>query len=684
LHIPLENKQEPLIMFARLFSLALLLGCFTCLPISSTPAQDAAPDFEPIAQVPRLGNCTHMRWRERGWEVEKLIPILKQMGVSTIRDGLSWGRTEKVKGQYALDLEDEAWITAALQADIKIIFMLGYGNKVYANPLDADGYANFAAWLAQHFKGNRNILAFELWNEPSNFHFAKQYGGAWNAKGDAPWLAEFAKLVEKSAAAIKQVDPDRTVITGAGTPPGSMHMIERYPQAFAHVDGLTLHPYSFRLPPEVVPYGGAGIAQRDGISAAGEDHAMRSLWQTLENQMQQHLGRKLGIWVTEVGYTTFNHTLKAGLYAGYTEPVQAAYLVRSTVAGLAWSNIKTYCLYDLMNDGRNPAVNEDNFGLVRHKSEGLAPKNSFFALRRMSELLGGYYQFLSDPPVELQSKSAQLDENDVWKKRPVDSYVTDHSPQAYWFKTDKGYVTFIWRHGRINGEHNPPLANLPVLEVPSDTTIQITDLVTGLSLNHLVQRAGNDVAINHLPLNGYPIAIAWNTAGQLKTISEPVAGGAFDLPLTDARGHWKFTNGPEFKGAIGSMDVPEKNGKPLVIHYDFTGGGNYVSAFKLLDPKLSIEKLSIHADTASTDLSLRVIDQTGQTFQYKLNTPDAGGPVTLDLSKAKPMTSWGGAKDRKLHYPLGSLWIMVTRKSASPSGSVSINSIQTTILSDAQ
>ncbi len=671
-------------MFVRLSFLSMLLGCFLCFASMPISAQDAAPDFEPIAAVPRFGNCTHMRWQDRGWEVQKLIPILKQMGVSTIRDGLSWGRTEKVKGQYALDPQDEVWINAALQADIKIILMLGYGNKLYDNPLDAEGYANFAAWLANHFKGNHNILAFELWNEPSNFHFAKQYGGAWNAKGDAPWLTEFAKLVEKSAAAIKQVDPDRTVITGAGTPPGSMHMIKRYPHAFARVDGLTLHPYSFRLPPEVVPYGGDGIAKRDGISAAGDDHSMRSLWQTLENHMQQHLGRKLGIWVTEVGYTTFNHTLKAGLYAGYTQEVQAAYLVRSTVAGLAWPNMKTYCLYDLMNDGRNPAVNEDNFGLVRHKSEGFAPKNAFFALRRMAQLLGGYYQFMPQPPVELQSKSAQLDENDVWKKRPVDSYITDHSPQAYWFKTDKGYVTFIWRHGRINGEHNPPLAYLPVLEVPSDTTIQITNLVTGMSLNHLVQRAGNDVAIHHLPLHGYPIAIAWDTKGQIKPISQPVAGRDFQLPLTHARGRWKFTNGPEFKGANGSMDVPEKNGQPLVIHYDFTGGGNYVSAFKLLDPKLNIEKVSIDADIASADLSLRVVDQTGQTFQYKLNTPKAGQPVTLNLSNAKPQSSWGGAKDRKLHYPLSSLWVMVTRKSASPAGTVTVNAIQTTILSDEQ
>ena len=656
---------------------------FVLISQSLMAQQDSkAPTLNAIQPVSRFGVCTHMRRRDHGWQVENLIPITKQMGVSIIRDGLSWGRTEKVKGQYALDPEDAAWINAALDGDVKIILMLGYGNAKYDNPLDPQGYARFCAWVAEHFKGNDNIHALELWNEPSNFHVRKKYSGAWNAKGDSPWLEKFAEMIELAAAAVKAADSSRTVITGGGNPPASMHMIEQFPEAFVNVDGLTLHPYSYRLPPEVVPYGGKGIAKRDGVSSADDDHSMVSLWQTLEAQMQKQLGRKLGIWVTEVGYTTFNHTLNAGLFAGYTQTTQAAYLTRSVIAGLAWPNIKTWCLYDLMDDGTNPKINEDNFGIVRHSRQGLAPKQSFFALRRMSELLGSEYEILASPPVQLVSKALELDQNDVWKKKPVDSYITDTSAKVHWFKTDKGYVTFIWRAGRINGEHNPPLGKLPTVVVPDETAIHITDLISGQSLDHLVHRVGNDVTINNLPVQGHPLAIAWNTVGQLQPLTPPQAGGTIDLPLTHARGKWKFTNGPEFKGAAGSIDVPQQDKQPLVLNYDFTGGGNYVAAIKYLNPRLNIQKLRLGIDTTKTSCSIRVIDRSGQTFQYRLGSPEADKPVTLDLSKAKPQSSWGGAKDRKIHYPLSSIWIMVDRKSQPLAGKVSIETLSVTLVDE--
>ena len=637
-----------------------------------------APNLQAIEPAARFGVCTHMRRTDHGWNVEKLIPIIKQMGISTIRDNISWGRTEKVKGQYALAPEDEAWLKAILDADIKVILMLGYGNSRYENPTDPAGYAAFTAWLANHFKGNENILAFELWNEPNNFHVRKQYGGSWNGKDNAPWLKAFAQIVSQSASAIKQADPNRTVITSAGNAAASMHMLERFPDAFTYVEGLTLHPYSFRLPPETVPWGGDGITKRDGIRTAGDDHSMVSLWQTLEDKMIEKLGKKLGIWVTEVGFTSFNHSLKAGIYAGYTEPVQAAYLTRSTIAGIAWPNIKTWCVYDLMNDGTNPGVNEDNFGIIRHARQGLAPKPAFFALRRMAQFLGKDHQFITKPPLKIISKSLELDQNDVWKKRPVDSYITDTSEKVYWFKTAKGYVTFVWRAGRVNGEHNPPLGHFPTVVVPDDAKITITDLVTGQSLDHLAQQVGHDVTIKNLPIQGYPIAIQWQTAGQLKPLIAPQPGEQIKIPLSHARGQWKFTNGPEFKGATGTITVPQKD-TPLKLSYDFTRGGNYVAAIKYLTPALHIKSLSLKITGDKTPISLRIKDQTGQIFQYKFSNYKAGEPLTLDLLKTKAPTSWGGAKDRKIHFPISNLWIMATRKGGKTQGEIQITDIQATM-----
>ncbi len=654
--------------------LCLIVMLLTCLPITAQ-AQQSIADLQAIKPVPCFGVCTHLYRRDQGWKVEKLIPIMQKMGVSVIRDGIIWRRTETVKGEYTLTPETDQWIKAISQTDIKVILVLAYGNRLYDNPLDVEAYVNFVTWIAEKFKDHPNILAFEVWNEPNNFQFRKEYGGQWQGRDNAPWITPFAELVQKATAAIKKVDSDRLVISGAGNPPASQYMMARHPEAFEQLDGLTSHPYTFRLPPEIVPWGGPKLDARDGIASADSDHTLTSMWQIFQDGMKKNLSKQMPIWVTEVGYTTFNHTAKPGLSAGFTESAQAAYLVRGLVANLAHPDVKVWCVYDLMNDGIDPLHGESQFGIVRHERENLEPKQAFFALRRTADLLGANWQALEEPLAYLIDDSRELDQGGPWQQLPVDSFVTDKNNYVYWFKTDTGYVTFLWKGGRINTEFNPPLVSFPTLTVPTDTQITITDLVSGKQLDGMVERSGNHVTLNHVPMFGHPIAIHWQTSGTILAVQAPKET-TVQLPLTDEGGKWKFTNGPEFKGAKGDMALPTDKEQPLTLNFDFTGGGAYVAAIKHLDPKLNVSTLNIDLDSQSSKTTLRVFDKTGQVFQYSLT----GKGGAIELGKTKPNVVFGGAKDKQVHHPIRTLWILAgNMRNGTKQGQLKLNAITATL-----
>ncbi|MDB5325813.1 MAG: hypothetical protein JWM57_1382, partial [Phycisphaerales bacterium] len=229
------------------------------------------------------------------WDVDKLIPQIKALGAWGVRDGATWSGVEKVKGKYELPEADRHWVDQATGAGLKVVFVLLYDNKIYENPCDPDAFANYAAFMAKTFKDNPNVIAFEIWNEPGNFIMRKQYGGAWNALGDAPWLKQYSILVDKAATAIKKENPKVQVIAGAGVAPPMAHLLDRYPEAFKNVDGLVEHPYTYRTPPEVIPFGGPKNLERDGISVADEKHSMESLLKGESDRLEQKTGRRLPV-----------------------------------------------------------------------------------------------------------------------------------------------------------------------------------------------------------------------------------------------------------------------------------------------------------------------------------------------------------------------------------------------------
>lgn len=162
-------------------------------------------------------------------------------------------------------------------------------------------------------------------------------------------------------------------------------------------------------------------------------------------------------------------------------------------------------------------------------------------------------------------------------------------------------------------------------------------------------------------------------AGALVLVALARAGD-FEVPVADS-GNPMFTRGDEFPGAEGSAEVvAEGETSFLKIDYDFSGGGQYVSAgLPVAPPPGRYTSLSFVVKGDSERLlGLRLIDQSGECFQFRCPYDQAGEEqkfeVEINDSKAP---HWGGDGNGVLDLPLKDIWFVVNDdKNADSKGSV--------------
>jgi Cellulase (glycosyl hydrolase family 5) len=136
----------------------------------------------------------------------------------------------------------------------------------------------------------------------------------------------------------------------------------------------------------------------------------------------------------------------------------------------------------------------------------------------------------------------------------------------------------------------------------------------------------------------------------------------FDAP--GAIADWTFSNGPEFPGAQGSLTPGNGHtGSGAQLAFDFSGGGQYVSASYTFPTPLTTEAIALWVlPTLGIHVTLRVTDSTGQTLQYQTDRPlDAFDPsawyrVVVPIGASTSF--WGGANDGSPHMPLKSMSVL--------------------------
>ena len=183
------------------------------------------------------------------FDPEKAYDKLELVGVKWVRIQSGWQRTEHIKGQYDFEWIDKV-VDNLIARGMKPWICLCYGNELYNEeakevfgavgiaPIFNDeqklGWANYVKATVEHFRGR--VDHWEIWNEPD---------GKWCWKHGVSG-AEYGQFCVDTAAAIRAVAPDATVIGGAVCSPGNLAYINEALDAGmgAVIDAFSFHEYT--------------------------------------------------------------------------------------------------------------------------------------------------------------------------------------------------------------------------------------------------------------------------------------------------------------------------------------------------------------------------------------------------------------------------------------------------------
>ncbi len=394
----------------------LSIVAMTSLLLALLPA--VAPlDFSPVVkETPHttlrdspFGVNSHLATRY--WDPASMhVPadIVARLGVGWVREDIHWFRTQpSPDAPYDWTFTDEA-VRALSRRGVKILGVIGHppgwatpfphdiphGVSFYAP--DPQRFATFAAAVAQRYR--HYISHWEIWNEPDNPLFWKP----------APDPVAYATLLRLSAAAIRSVNPQATILIGGvySFEPSFLRQVAEA-GAWESFDILAIHPYVSPSAPEV----GNLIAGVEAARAVAEQYGARP------------------IWVTEIGWSSGRGDRDTiGLV---NEQDQASFLVRATL--LLWrAGVEKIFWYTLKDDPGNP------YGLV---GAGVGYfdysrlKPSFAAYRVMVEHLTGADLVIVR---DLFNRTAVLDFEQFGVWRRGDQAYGDFTPSSERVRSGRG------------------------------------------------------------------------------------------------------------------------------------------------------------------------------------------------------------------------------------------------------
>jgi hypothetical protein len=266
---------------------------------------------------------------------------IRDLGVTDLRLGVPWIYIQPTATTYDWNQMDSVINTAHSMGFSITAAITGnpvWGGTPIAGAPDPAAYAAFAAEVAQRYSGE--ISTYEIWNEPNGVIFY------------APVSAEtYTTVLQAAYTAIKEVDPDVTVLAGALGATTTIAGLSVSPQEFleqmyasgaqGYFDAVSYHPYHYTLPFS------AGV----GVTNSPWEQV-----QALNAIMAANGDGDLKIWATEYGNATTP-------VFGVSEDVQANFLEDFLVA---WSKLPfagPAFIYSGQDVATGMLNHEANFGL---------------------------------------------------------------------------------------------------------------------------------------------------------------------------------------------------------------------------------------------------------------------------------------------------------------------------------
>jgi hypothetical protein len=365
--MPCKGENFPLGKPIRNWRFALLAGLIATMP-AAFPAQ--TPEKAPVEAPFIVGVGTHIADGDR--QLKESLSVIKQAGVTSLRDDIAWGQIEKVRGHLEMSAAFDTFVDEALKAGVQPLVILDYGNRFYdsgekpRSPEAIEAFCHYAEFVVQHFKGR--VKLYEVWNE-----WDLNIGGA-ETRDSAPELYallmqsadDYTTLIKHVYPRIKAVDPSIVVLgSGAPTAAGVRNgWLERVlaQNTLPFMDAVSVHTYAF-----------SETGRTRGPEAWAE--WMEQLEATLQKYHEQ---RPVPFYITETGWPTELDRV------GTPPDVAATYLARIYLLARTMPFLKGIWWYDFQDDGWKPGEVEHNFGLVR---PDLTPKPAYFVLADIAGLV---------------------------------------------------------------------------------------------------------------------------------------------------------------------------------------------------------------------------------------------------------------------------------------------------------
>jgi spore germination protein YaaH len=301
------------------------------------------------------------------------IGLIRGMGFNWVKFQMAWKDVEGSPGDFGWGGWDGT-INTYSGAGIKILLSIPKApdwarppdddKSVEGPPQDPNLYAKFVAAVAERYRGK--VQAIEIWNEQNLYYEA---GGQGRINP-----AAYTELLKLSYNAIKAVNPDMIVVTGALTPTGApppvaMDDVEYLRQMYANgakgfFDAVGSHPSGFANSPDALYQGG------DFDPARGyDDHRSFFFRNTMEEYRRVMVENGDGaktIWPTEFGWPVWRFTGDARFIFAQQNSLeqQAQFTVRAYQLAKEWGWVGTMFLWNL--DYNVTAANTElaNFGIV--------------------------------------------------------------------------------------------------------------------------------------------------------------------------------------------------------------------------------------------------------------------------------------------------------------------------------
>lgn len=453
-----------------------------------------------------FGTCLHLSYGRSGafrvWgDHERLLDAVAASGLTWIRDGVKVAKDDA--GKLMVDPYDLGWLKLAKARGLKPIVVIDMEAKRSPEEFAAE-------CVAVVTQLGDLATVFELGNEPNNFGgWVKTFGGTWNGKekdgGTSPWVKAHLVNSNAGAEAIRKARPDATILAlGACAPTNFRAMDIGLSPA---IDGVVEHPYAFCMPAERMPYG-HGTAERDGVKLGDEQGSFAAVIRSYQDKLAG-LGRPRQVWITEFGWScyVFDGGNEKGLYAGFSERAQAAYLARRWLLGLALG-VPAACQYDLIDDyGSTPRQDEANFGLLR--GDG-SRKPSYAAAQHLTAIFNGQQP---DPAAKIEVKAPlhrSVRRGALVQDWDGATFGADNDVHAFAFRDprhDEVRTLALWSAQPVSDEFQPRWTEVRIAGWKAMAGAPLAvDLVSGAVYDVPCERDG-DVLVLKLNLRDTPLAL---------------------------------------------------------------------------------------------------------------------------------------------------------------------------------